>query len=107
MSVPAKSRPPIPSSSDESAVRERTGSAAPASAPQVSPAPIPRSTSALAARDRLEAKLAIGRALLASLPTTDDRTRLLHLAIVRRDEALLEGVLGTLGVRVGSMRPER
>ncbi len=102
MSVPAKSRPPLPSSSDESAVRERSASAPPASKPQATP-----SLSAGATRERLEAKIATGRALLGTLPATDDRTRLLHLAIVRRDEALLDGVLGALGVRYDSLRPGR
>jgi hypothetical protein len=79
---------------DGSAVRER--------APSVRPSPAPRSFtptgSATALRDRLEQKLRRGRAILASLPAGDDRSRLLHVAIVRRDEALLDGVLASLGV---------
>jgi hypothetical protein len=84
MSVPAKSLPPLPSINDDSSVRDRTPSAPP--------------TSAGAARARLEEKLKTGRALLATLSAADDRARLLHVAIVRRDESLLDGVLASLGV---------
>jgi hypothetical protein len=34
--------------------------------------------------------------VLGTLPATDDRARLLHIAIMRRDESLLEGVLASL-----------
>jgi hypothetical protein len=54
--------------------------------------------SAGATRDRLEQKLRKGRAVLAGLPAGDDRARLLHVAIMRRDESLLDGVLSSLGV---------
>lgn len=86
----AKSRPPMPSTSEGSSVRERSPSGPPASAP------IPTSTSAGATRERLEAKLRVARAMLATLPATDDRARLLHIAIVRRDESLLDGVMASL-----------
>ena len=86
MNKPEKSRPPLPSVNDESSVRDRTPSAPPTS-------------SAGAARARLEAKLKTGRALLAQLSASDDRARLLHQAIVRRDESLLDGVLAALGVK--------
>jgi hypothetical protein len=55
--------------------------------------------SAAAPRERLEQKLRRGRAVLASLPAGDDRARLLHVAIMRRDESLLDGVLSALGVK--------
>jgi len=96
MSPPAKHRAPQPSTPDsESSVRER-----------VTPAPEPTSVqlpsaaphSAGASRERLEAKLKAARGVLASLPASDDRARLLHVAIMRRDEALLDGVLSALGV---------
>jgi hypothetical protein len=35
--------------------------------------------------------------VLESLPAGDDRARLLHVAIMRRDESLLDGVLAALG----------
>jgi hypothetical protein len=33
------------------------------------------------------------------LPPGDDRARLLHVAIMRRDESLLDGVLASLGLK--------
>ena len=95
MSPPAKHRAPQPSTPDsESSVRER-----------VTPAPEPTAVqlpatalSSAGGRDRLEAKLKAARTVLAGLPASDDRARLLHVAIMRRDEALLDGVLSALGV---------
>lgn len=46
--------------------------------------------------DRLEKKVLKAGALLRDLPPTDSRVRLLHVAIMRRDEALLDGVLAEL-----------
>jgi len=89
---PEKSRPPLPSVNDESSVRNRSPSSPPANSS-------PPTSSAGATRSRLEAKLKAGRALLAKLSAADDRARLLHVAIVRRDEALLDGVLASLGVK--------
>jgi hypothetical protein len=87
MSPPARQRPSTPSSpDDESAVRER-------SQPSAAPPPV----SAGASRGRLDAKLKLAREVLAKLPAADDRGRLLHIAIMRRDEALLDGVLAALG----------
>jgi hypothetical protein len=82
---------------DESAVRERSASARPV-APSSPPAPAAAAFSSGAARERLEAKLRRGRSILAGLPAGDDRARLLHVAIMRRDESLLDGVLASLGV---------
>jgi len=87
MTKPEKSRPPLPSINDESSVRDRSPSS-PSSPP---------ASSAGAARGRLEAKLKTGRAMLGKLSASDDRARLLHVAIQRRDEALLDGVLASLG----------
>jgi hypothetical protein len=78
---------------DASAVRERSVPP-PAKATPSSP-----SLSAGAIRDRLEQKLRRGRAVLANLPPGDDRARLLHVAIMRRDESLLDGVLASLGLK--------
>src|SRR5690349_3156866 len=87
MTPPARHRPSAPSTpDDESAVRERS-----------SPSAAPPPASAGAPRERLEAKLKLGRQVLAGLPAADDRARLLHVAIMRRDEALLDGVLAALG----------
>ncbi|HYJ09939.1 MAG TPA: hypothetical protein VEX18_13045 [Polyangiaceae bacterium] len=45
---------------------------------------------------RIERKLRIATALMRDLPSTDARVRLLHIAIMRRDESLLDGVLAEL-----------
>lgn len=46
--------------------------------------------------DRLEKKMLKAGALLRDLPATDSRVRLLYVAVMRRDEALLDGVLAEL-----------
>jgi hypothetical protein len=95
MTEPAKSRPPS-APDDDSSVRERAPSR-----PSISPP----SGSASATRDRLEGKLRTARGVLATLSAADDRARLLHIAIVRRDESLLDGVLSAIGVGSGSTPP--
>jgi hypothetical protein len=49
--------------------------------------------------DRLEHKLRMAKALLDSLPRDHARARLLRIAIVRRDEVVLDGLLEDLGAR--------
>lgn len=46
--------------------------------------------------DRLEKKMRVAGELMRDLPSTDTRVRLLYVAIMRRDEALLDGVLAEL-----------
>lgn len=46
--------------------------------------------------DRLEKKMRLAGELMRDLPSTDSRVRLLYVAIMRRDEALLDGVLAEL-----------
>ena len=46
--------------------------------------------------DRLERKMRLAGELMGDLPATDARVRLLYVAIMRRDEALLDGVLAEL-----------
>lgn len=46
--------------------------------------------------DRLEKKMRLAGELMRDLPATDSRVRLLYVAIMRRDEALLDGVLAEL-----------
>jgi hypothetical protein len=46
--------------------------------------------------DRLEKKMLLAGELTKDLPSTDTRVRLLYVAIMRRDEALLDGVLAEL-----------
>ncbi len=87
-----RQRPSSPSSpDDESKVR------------QVSQPPPP--VSAAGPRERLEGKLRTARELLDRLPASDERARLLHVAIMRRDEALLDGVLSALGVYIPTVPP--
>lgn len=46
--------------------------------------------------ERLEQKVRLASVLLRDLPATDSRVRLLNIAIMRRDESLLDGVLAEL-----------
>lgn len=46
--------------------------------------------------DRLDKKLQLATELTKELGSTDARVRLLHVAVMRRDEALLDGVLAEL-----------
>jgi hypothetical protein len=46
--------------------------------------------------ERLEQKVRLASALLRNMPPTDTRVRLLNIAIMRRDESLLDGVLAEL-----------
>jgi hypothetical protein len=64
----------------------------------VASARTPSSTrSVLGSRDeRLEHKVRLASVLMQDLPATDTRVRLLNIAIMRRDEALLDGVLAEL-----------
>ena len=83
--------PPFsPALSDEgSSVRERM---------PASPNPGRKSDPNLSLDQRLESKLAEARALLARLEPQDARARLLHIAMLRRDEALLNGILAELAL---------
>jgi hypothetical protein len=87
-----RQRPSSPSNpDDESKVR------------QVSQPPPPLGM--VSSRERLEGKLRTARELLEKLPASDERARLLQIAVMRRDEALLDGVLSALGVYVPSILP--
>jgi hypothetical protein len=44
----------------------------------------------------MERKVRMATALMGNLPPTDTRVRLLNIAILRRDESLLDGVLAEL-----------
>lgn len=46
--------------------------------------------------DRLEKKMRLAGDLMRNLPQTDARVRLLYVAVMRRDETLLDGVLAEL-----------
>lgn len=57
----------------------------------------PTGAPSLGSRDqRLEHKVRLASALMRNLPSTDMRVRLLNIAIMRRDESLLDGVLAEL-----------
>lgn len=79
-----------PAQSDEdSRVRERT---------QASPAAGRKYDPGFSLDERLESKLAEAAALLAKLEPQDARARLLHIAMLRRDEALLDGIVAELAL---------
>lgn len=81
--------PPFASTTEDegSSVRERT------EAPSVVTR---KSDPNLSLDQRLVSKLAEAAALLARLEAQDARARLLHIAMLRRDEALLDGILAEL-----------
>jgi hypothetical protein len=77
--------------------------------PQGSSAKVPETTGTASSRvptnvrpaggslgERLDQKLRLASVLMRDLPPTDTRVRLLNIAIMRRDEALLDGVLAEL-----------
>jgi hypothetical protein len=79
-----------PALSDEgSSVRERA---------QATPTPVRKSDPNLSLDQRLVGKLAEAAAMLARLEPQDARARLLHIAMLRRDEALLDGILAELAL---------
>jgi len=82
--------------SEESSVRKRPP------APQT---PSRKSDPSFTLDERLESKLGEAAALLARLEPQDARARLLHIAMLRRDEALLDGILAELALPAPSRRP--
>lgn len=81
-----------------SAVRERTSTPQPVSR---------RSDPNLSLDQRLESKMAEAASLLVKLEPQDARARLLHIAMLRRDEALLDGILAELAMPTRTTRPPR
>ena len=63
------------------------------------PPKAPESTPALSRDERLAQKLAEATTLLAAMAPRDPRGRLLHIAVLRRDETLLDGILAELTSR--------
>lgn len=88
----------VPLNDDESHVRER--------APTV-PSVTRKSDPHLSLDERLEGKLAEAAARLAKLEPQDARARLLHIAMLRRDEALLDGILAELALPPRTTRRPR
>jgi len=72
---------------EESSVRERDGR---------SERPRRQSDPNLSLAQRMESKLIAATALLAKLEPQDSRARLLNIAVLRRDESLLDGILAEL-----------
>jgi hypothetical protein len=93
-----------PLDEEGSVIRPRQGDSArprQASSPELKGPPTKRSHSSTrpatgSLDDRLEKKMRIAGELMRDLPSTDTRVRLLYVAIMRRDEALLDGVLAEL-----------
>ena len=83
--------PPFgPTLSDEgSSVRERAPAAQ---------SPSRKSDPSFTLDERLESKLGQAATLLARLEPQDARARLLHIAMLRRDESLLDGILAELAL---------
>jgi hypothetical protein len=83
---PAKKDPTArPHGDEQSAIRETRKASRRVSSPEISPREL-----------RMESKLARAEQLLALLPANDARARLLQVAMLRQDEALLDGILTTL-----------
>ncbi len=86
-----------PLSDEGSTVRDRTPSQRPSR----------RSDPNLSLDQRLESKLAEAQALLSKLEPQDARARLLHIAVLRRDETLLDGILAELALPPKTTRRSR
>ncbi len=72
---------------EESSIRERE---------QHSERPRRQSDPNLSLDQRMESKLIAATALLSKLEPQDARARLLNIAVLRRDESLLDGILAEL-----------
>ena len=92
--------PPFsPGLSDEpSSIRERA---------TASPQPSRKSDPNLSLDQRLHSKLREAAALLAKLEPEDARAHLLHMAMLRKDEALLDGILAELSLPPRTTRRPR
>lgn len=88
-----------PTATDEgSTVRQRTPASQPINR---------RSEPELSLDQRLEGKFAEAAAVLAKLEPQDARARLLHIAMLRRDHALLDGILAELASPARARRQSR
>ena len=75
---------------EESSVRER------GEREQSAERPRRQSDPSFSLAQRMESKLIAATALLAKLEPQDSRARLLNIAVLRRDESLLDGILAEL-----------
>jgi len=80
----------------ESTVRERAAGS-PSERPRVSSERArQKSDPSFSLDQRIEFKIIAAKELLAKIEPQDARARLLHIAVLRRDEALLDGILAEL-----------
>jgi hypothetical protein len=84
-----------PADDERSTIRSRDGEA-PVSTP--APKAARRSDPELSLDQRMEKKMLLATSMLAKLDPFDTRARLLHIAVLRRDETLIDGVLAELGI---------
>lgn len=87
-----------PLGDEGSSIRDRVPTPQPASR---------KSDPNLSLDQRLESKLTEAASLLAKLEPQDARARLLHIAMLRRDEALLDGILAELAMPARTVRHSR
>ena len=87
-----------PLSDESSSVRDRVPTPQPASR---------KSDPSLSLDQRLGSKLTEAASLLAKLEPQDARARLLHIAMLRRDETLLDGILAELAMPARTVRHPR
>lgn len=90
--APTQRPVPGPTEQDSQVQRRSPSGEQPAARPRLSSSP-----GELTPHERLERKLRLGQRLLAELPASHEHARLLSIAVMRRDEALLDGVLKALG----------
>ncbi|HEX2670820.1 MAG TPA: hypothetical protein VHM25_08110 [Polyangiaceae bacterium] len=89
-----------PLSDESSSVRDRESTPTPQPASR-------KSDPNLSLDQRLESKLKEAASLLAKLEPQDARARLLHIAMLRRDETLLDGILAELAMPARTVRHSR
>jgi hypothetical protein len=87
-----------PADDERSTIRSRE-SEAPSSTPEPRAA-ARRSDPELTLDQRLEKKMLAAADMLSKLDPGDTRARLLHIAVLRRDETLVDGVLAELALPV-------
>ena len=84
----------------ESTIRERE-------ARKLSERPRQKSDPSFSLDQRMEYKIIAAKELLAKLEPQDARARLLHIAVLRRDESLLDGILAELAAAPSAPRRAR
>lgn len=96
---PRRTPPPDEPTSDAELDDERSTVRARVSrASAVPPAPTPDRQQRMG---RIDLKVRMAEVLLQDLPPTEPKARLLRVAIVRRDETLIDAILAELATRFG------